>query len=908
MMHRIDFRLKVYRRVVLSYNLWKVVIIVWWVFMKSVFPVHADSASGADQDVARGMLKNGLKVIVVRNPIAPVVSTVINYHVGSNEAPKGFPGMAHAGEHMMFRGSPGLSAEQLADINAALGGMFNAETRQTVTQYYYTVPAEYLDVVLRIEAARMCGIDDNERRWHQEREALKQEVAGDLSIPEYIYYTRLLATLFKGTPYAHDALGTTASFDATSSTMLKKFHEAWYVPNNATLVIAGDVEPSAVLSRVAQYFDFIPARELPPRLKIVLEPFKPEIIRLTTGLPYSLATLTFRMPGYDSADYAAALVLADVLNSQRGELFNLAAEGKILEAEFEFSPLFGAGMGSVAAAFTPGKNPENILGMMRGVLSQLNKEGIPSELIEAAKRHQIAGAEFKKNSIFETAMSWSEAVAVEGLPSPRDMVAAVKAVTVDDVNRVFRRYVDPANAVVAVLTPRSSGKPVSTRSSQEKERLSFPRNREVVLPPWASEALERRVVPTANPGVVQKTLLNGITLVVQPTSVSSTVSLFGHVKHNPALQVPKGKEGIAEVLESLFKYGTERLDRQAFQKALDEIAADVSAGTDFSLGVLKEHFDSGAGLLAENLLHPAMPGDAFEIVVEQTARIAAANDQNPADLAHRTLMKSLLPKHDPALRRVTPKSVSSLTRDDVRAYHETIMRPDETIIVVIGDITPGEAETVISRYFGEWKAIGPKPDLLLPPIPHNRPNEVHVPSGSRVQDEVVLAGTMGLTRFDPDYYSLQLGNCVLGGGFYATRLYRELREEKGLVYSVEVDMDVDQRRALYSVEYACDPGNVKKVETIVRRNIDRMRHQLVAASELNLAKAMLLREVTLAESSLESIAHGFIHRFELDLPLDEHLLAARRYEALTAEDVKAAFTRWVHPDNWVRVAQGPSPR
>ncbi|MGB9591849.1 MAG: M16 family metallopeptidase, partial [Candidatus Kryptoniota bacterium] len=177
-----------------------------------------------------------MRVVIVRNAISPVVTTEINYLVGSDEAPQGFPGTAHALEHMMFRGSDELSAAQLANISAALGGDFNADTQQMVTQYFFTVPSDYLDVALRIEAIRMKSIAANDSLWNQERGAIEQEVAQDMSNPQYVFYTKLLEAMFKGTPYAHDALGTRASFDSTTAAMLQQFHKKWYVPNNAVLV------------------------------------------------------------------------------------------------------------------------------------------------------------------------------------------------------------------------------------------------------------------------------------------------------------------------------------------------------------------------------------------------------------------------------------------------------------------------------------------------------------------------------------------------------------------------------------------------------------------------------------------------------------------------------------------------
>ena len=152
--------------------------------------------------VLRATLDNGLKVVIVPNSLAPVATVMVNYLVGSNESPPGFPGMAHAQEHMMFRGSPGLSANQLANITAAMGGKFNANTQQTLTQYYFTVPADDLEVALHIEAIRMSGVMITETLWVQERGALEQEVAQNLSNPQYIFYTKLLAAMFQGTPYA----------------------------------------------------------------------------------------------------------------------------------------------------------------------------------------------------------------------------------------------------------------------------------------------------------------------------------------------------------------------------------------------------------------------------------------------------------------------------------------------------------------------------------------------------------------------------------------------------------------------------------------------------------------------------------------------------------------------------------
>ena len=172
-----------------------------------------------------------------------------------------------------------------------MGGMFNADTQQTVTQYFFTVPAEDLDVALRIELIRMRGVLDSEKLWQQEKGAIEQEVAQDLSSPDYIFYTKLLAALFQGTPYAHSPLGTVESFDKTTGAMLQKFHETWYVPNNAILVIVGDVPPAQAMDRVKKLFGPVPAKKTPDKPAIRLEPVQPETLNLKTDQPFGMAVI-----------------------------------------------------------------------------------------------------------------------------------------------------------------------------------------------------------------------------------------------------------------------------------------------------------------------------------------------------------------------------------------------------------------------------------------------------------------------------------------------------------------------------------------------------------------------------------------------------------------------------------------
>lgn len=879
------------------------------VFSLAALPCLALPETPKAEPPTRATLPNGMQVVIIRNTLAPVVTVMANFKAGGNETPEGFPGMAHAQEHMAFRGCQGMTADQTAAIFALLGGDNNADTQQNITQYFATVPAADIDVALQAQAACLRGVEDSAAEWEHERGAIEQEVARDLSNPTYKFVNRLNQEMFAGTPYAHDPLGTRESFDKTTGAMLKEFWEKWYTPSNMILVIVGDVEPTATLAKIKQLYSDIPSHPLPPRPEIKLQPMKTDSFTLDSNLPYVLGFIAWRFPGTDSPDYAAMQILADVLASQRADLYGMVPAGKALAAEFgvaETYPKASVGYGVVAQP--AGVDTAPAIEEMRQIINKYAQDGVPADLVDAAKRAEIAQAEFQRNSISELASVWSNALAAEGRKSPEEDIDAIRKVTLADVNRVAKQYLLNAPTITATLKPVPTGAPVASKGFGGKETVTTPPTKPVQLPEWAAKPLTQLQVPENYLQVSDTKLANGIRLIVRTDRTSPTVTVMGSVDHNSDLQTPKDQEGVSDILDGLYSYGTTSLDRIAFQKALDDIAANENAGFGFSLKVLKEYFSRGVQLLADNELHPALPEQAFKITQQQTAQFVAGNMKSPGYRTQRALDVRLLPEGDPVLREVTPETVSKLTLPDVKTYHDTTVRPDLTTIVVIGDVTPDEAKSVIEKWFGDWKATGTKPNTTLPPIPVNKASAANVADPEAVQDSVTLAEQIDINRFNPDYYPLQLGNHVLGGGFYATRLYHDLRQEAGLVYNVDVGMHAAKTRTSYSVDYGCDPPNVSKARAMIVRDLDQMRTQNVSDGELHQAKALLLRQIPLSESSEDAVAAGLLGRAVMGLPLDEPIAAAKKYAALTADDVKAAFAKHVNPENLVQVVRGPAPQ
>lgn len=863
-------------------------------------------ASAANLGVARATLANGLRIVVVRDPLAPVVTTMLNYKAGSDE--QFIPGLAHATEHMMFRGSATLSSSQLMDAIGVTGGQLDADTESTITQYFFTVPSAYLDIALRAERSRATGALMSQALWERERGAITQEVQQDNSTAFYRILMKMQHRLIGGTPYDNNTLGTVNDFAKNvNGAQIQKFYRTWYHPNNAIYVIAGDVDPAATIAEVRRLFGDVPAAKLPPRAPVRLRPLRGALYHDSSDLPFTAVALGYRFPGYDSRDYAAGQILGDVLSSERSVFGGLPFTGKALATGF-FSQAFPKAAIAIAYAAVPVTvKPEVIDGELRSILEGYKRSGVPADLVEAAKLREVSQLEFNANSIEGLAFEWSQAVAVQGLSSPDDMIAQFDRVSVADVDRVLRTYLDNSRAVIAYAVPKNAGA-ASAGGAMAKENNEIPPTSHEPLPAWAQRVLQHLQVPEQRLNPADITLSNGIRLIVQPEHITHTVVVEGSIENNPQVQEPAGQEGVGELTTAMFPYGTTTYDRVAFQRELDAIAASTAAGTDFSLQVLSSHFERGVALLADEELHPAFRAADYSIVQQQLVGALTGEMTSPDHLAEVALNKALYPAGDAAQRFSTPQSAGSLTLDDVKSWYAAAFRPDLTTIVVIGDTTPEQAKAAFERYFGGWHASGPKPNVEFSPVVANAPSQVNVPATGRVQSSVQLVETMPIVRSDPGWAQLELANTVLTGGFYSSLLYHDLREVHGYAYSISSSVNAGRVRSTFGLEYGSNPENVLPAQAQIRAVLLQLQHQPITADRLLRSKALLMGKVPVREASYDGVTSLLLEYATLGLPLDQNMLDARAELAATAQSVRDALAKYVRPDDFVRVVTGPAPR
>ncbi|MBM3098308.1 insulinase family protein [Gluconobacter cerinus] len=858
-------------------------------------------------DIGRETLPNGLRVVVVRNPIAPAVSVQLTYLVGSAEAPKGFPGTAHALEHMMFRGTPSLSGDQLLTLMGTLGGQFNAFTETDLTRYHCLIPAQDLDVVLRMEADRMQHLSLNAGQWAKERGAIEQEVSRDLSSPGFKVKEQLRPILFENSAYDHSPLGTRASFEATDVTLLRDFYDRWYAPNNAVLVLVGDVDPVATLKQVERIFGSIPSRPLPDRPPLPATPVVAQSVQAQSNYPVDIVALFWRGPSLrDSAGPAVALLDA-VLSSHRGPMYPLVLQHKALAAGLDVDRDIHTGTVEASLTIPRGGDPKAAMALLKATLADIRAKGVSADVVEGMKKRWLASKDFEKNSIAGLGSLWSGAVTAENTDSPDASFDRFAKVTVEDVNALARKLLDPEHAVAVTILASDHATPPAGKGFGGAESFGGQGGATGPLPDWAKPINNVPAPPVYAAPDADFTLPNGLRIVVRTKHVSPTVFLFGRIRSNPDIQAPAGKDGVGSLTGQLFSFGSVTRDRATLEKSLDDLAANAHGGTNFSVSGRTQDFDAALSILADLELHPAFPQYAFDLVRQNMIRMQAGVEQTPGYRFHQSIMKTVMPAGSPALRVQSVKSLSGLTRDDVLSYYQSVYRPDMTTIEVVGDISVEEARRKITAVFGEWKAIGPKPDVDLAAIPFNpTPAAQSVSDPVRSQDAVIMAQINARGWNDPQRYDMGLADVMLTQGF-DSRLYQDLRVRTGYVYSVGSQLSSQKNFGNYVFAFGADPASVKVARQHIVQELQIMAAKPVPVEELNRAKAHLIRDMILS-NAIMTAPSGLDNVLILQGLGWEHLNdAAKAYQAATPESVQAAFKSYVRPDGFATFILGPMP-
>ncbi|MDH3638064.1 MAG: insulinase family protein [Gammaproteobacteria bacterium] len=418
-----------------------------------------------DQQVIEKTLDNGLKVLVKPDHRAPVVVSQVWYKVGSSDEPAGLTGLSHVLEHMMFKGTQELGPNEFSRIIAANGGRENAFTGRDYTAYFQRIASGRLEICFRLEADRMQNLKIEEEEFRKEVEVVKEErrLRTD-DRPESLTYEKFMATAYREHKYRNPIIGWPQDLESMTVKDLRDWYEKWYAPNNATLVVVGDVEPEVVFELAQKHFGPIERRKVAPRANEA-EPEHGGPRRVSVEAPAQVPYLLmgYRVPVIENADsddwepYALE-ILAYILDG--GKSARLSTE---LVRNQQIVSSVGAGYDPTARAATqflfdanpnPGKNIANVERAIRAEIKRVQTDLVSDQELARVKAQIVANKIYERDSVFYQAMKLGglETVGLDWRLEQK-MTERLRAVTAEQVKKVASKYLVDQNLTVAVLVP-----------------------------------------------------------------------------------------------------------------------------------------------------------------------------------------------------------------------------------------------------------------------------------------------------------------------------------------------------------------------------------------------------------------------------------------------------------------------
>lgn len=867
---------------------------------------HAQDADVGigDRGVFETHLSNGLQVVVVEDHAAPVVHTDVFYRFGSLYETPGKTGLAHALEHMMFRGTPSLSAGGLDDVIARLGAQMNGQTQYDYTSFLFDMPADRLNVALQIEADRMAHLALRTQDWRIEQGAVLNEIDGDESSPFFSLLSRVRAAAYPDSPAGRTPTGERSDVAHANVADLRKYYQEWFAPNNAALVVAGDVQHEAVFALAQRYFGAISSRKLPAHVTQHPQAATGKTVDSEFPFPFEVLDLAYAVPGDTEPGEPAVSTLTNLIANERGPFYQALVQSNIaLEIESNADTQLKGGLMHVFIVLNPGHHGAEAQQVFQNTMDAILAQGFSADLVAAAKRQALAERAFDADSIggYGDLVGYTYGIVKE---RDRDEDARLAALTPADVLAAARTYLAHPN-VVGHLTPNSSPAARSQKSSAGASDNFSSRapSGPIIEPPAIRSAIRKPSTARSKLAPTQFTLPNGLRVIVQEKHDRSTVYIGGVIASSASF-IPPGQEGIERLADAMAGFGSEHYDFTQLRKTTDDIGASVSLGQTFGAHGFAHDFETLLGVLADSEEHPTFPDNWLAIQQSQLSNSIDSENAISGVLIKRAYLQRLLPPDDPSLRYATPQSVAAITRDDLLSFTKQYWRPDLTTIAIVGDVTPERARHALEAAFGGWTNEGPTPSLTQPALPP--PHPAHAFVGTDATQVFVQLGQPAVSRSSRDYDAFNLLTQIIAGpGYFQSRLWQELRQKRGLVYGVSSEIKADRDRGDLEIVLNSAPQNIGPAIDIVRTQLDRLRTEPVTQTELDDAKIRLVNAALLNEASASGQLEEISEIAQDRLPLTYYGTLAQRYAAITPADIQRVAKMYLRPDRLIEVFSGP---
>lgn len=897
----------------------------------------AGNASSANPDelkidYEKYTLDNGLDVILHKDDSDPIVSVAIMFHVGSNREKPGRTGFAHFFEHMLFQNSENVGKGNFFKIIEEMGGDFNGGTWNDGTVYYEVVPKDALEQILWMESDRMGFMINTvtDAVFQNEKQIVKNEKRQRVDNQPYGHtgYVIGKALYPEGHPYNWQVIGSLEDLDAATLEDVKEFYQKWYGPNNATMVVAGDIDFEGAKKLIAKYFGEIPAKEEVPHP----EP-QPVALASTIKLMHEdnfaqLPELRMVWPSVEEGnpDKFALNYLGELLSQgKRAPLYKEIVENQKL------APSVAAYNGDreISGEFTirvranSGVDLDAVQAAIFKAFSDFETNGIDDRDMERIKNTQETDFYNGISSLLGKSFQLVQYNEFHGDPGGLSKeIKKILAVTKEDVMRVYQKYLKDKNYLATSFVPRGTPE-LALEGSELAQVVEEPivAGAEPAPLPEDNEAFEktpsaidRSVMPPLGETPVVKTpsiwntkLSNGLEVYGIQNNELPLVEFSLRLKGGMLLDDPN-KVGVANLMTDIMQEGTANKTPEELEDAIGQLGADISMSTSseyisINASCLSRNYEAVLALMEEMLLEPRWDETEFDRLKSSTiTRIQQSNGQ-PDQIARRCFNKLIYGK-DNILSNPTSgtiESVETITLDDLKNFYAANYSPSVSSFHLVGAVPKDRALKALKSMTEKWAAK----DVPIPALPEPKALDkssvyfVDIPDSKQ---SVILVGAPAMKGGDDDYYAATVVNQRLGGGT-SGRLFQQLREEKGYTYGAYSNITRRINNGAF-VASSSVRSNVTKESALLFKEILENYGENYTEEDLEKTKNMLVKGSALSYETLNSKMGMLENISTYGLPKDYPAKEQKVLMDMTLENAKDLINKHLVAKNLIYMVIG----
>jgi zinc protease len=877
-------------------------------------------------------LDNGLNVILHQDKSDPIVSVAIFYHVGSDREVPGRTGFAHLFEHMMFQQSENVPEDQYFKLIQSAGGTLNGSTNQDRTNYYEVVPKNALEMVLWMESDRMGYLTNTitKQAFAVQQNVVQNEKRQNYDNRPYGHSSTVMARAMfpAGHPYSWTTIGEIQDLFNATVEDVKDFHNRFYVPNNATLAISGDFDPVQVKELVRKYFGEIPRG---PEVE-KLEPMPvtlPETKKLFHEDNFANAaqfTMAFPTTERYSKDSYALSALAEIIaGGKKSPMYTVLVKEKKLTSNVSAFNMAQdlAGMFRISVTANPGVSLSDVENAVFEAFKRFETEGFTAKDLERVKAGQETRFYNEISSVQGKSFSLAEYNIFAGDPGfyKQDM-NNMKAVTADDVRRVYDQYIKGKNYVALSFVPK--GKPELAATGSVNAGIveeNIMTATEVKVEGGAAEEIkktpslfDRSVQPPLGPDV-------SVTIpAIWKSSSTNGMKIYG-IQHNevPLVQyniVINGGHmldditapGVANMLAVMLNEGTRNKTPEELEEEIDLLGAmiRVSANDEditVSVNTLARNFEKTLSIVEEMLLQPRWDSVSFDLAKTRIMNDIRRNLIDPRYLGSQALSGLVLGKDNIYTSDVsgTLESVGSITMGDIKAFYEKNISPSVASFQIVGSVDQPRVEKALASLSANWGGKEVQiPAFSFPQAP-DKPAVYFVDVPGAKQSNIFI-GSLAMPRGNPDYYPAYVANYKLGGSFngYVNLV---LREEKGYTYGARTNFNGMKNYGDF-VASAAVRSSATLESTEIFRDLMKKYREGVSQEDVDFTKNALLKGNALRFETQRALLGMLNDISSYGLP-DDYITRDENYvKNLTVEEVNAQVQKYIDPMKMFYVVAG----